>query len=145
MARTVQLNTVRSVPTDVRQPLPVVPRVLRYAGVFVCAAVILYSSVTAVDDGVPRTLFGIGTTVYLHAIAYAGFTGAIGYALLSDDRRALLVAAGGATLYGIGIELLQGAIPYRTMSLADVFVNAGGATVGAALWRLSASWFGAER
>ncbi|QLD86884.1 VanZ family protein [Natronomonas halophila] len=125
--------------------LPVAPRPLRYAGVLACAVVILYASVTAVDDGVPTTLFGIGTTVYLHVIAYAGFTGAIGYARLSADRRVLLLAAGLSTLYGIGIELLQGTIPYRTMTLLDVGINAFGALLGATLWRLTAPVFGAER
>lgn len=124
---------------------PVAPKSLRYAGVLACAVVILYSSVTVVDDGVPRTLFGIGTTVYLHVIAYAGFTGAIGYARLAADRRALLLAAGISTLYGAFIELLQGTLSYRTMSLFDGFINAGGALFGAALWRLTAPVFGANR
>jgi hypothetical protein len=129
----------------VSRTLPVVPRPLRYAGVLVCAVVILYGSVTAVDDGVPRTLFGIGTTVYLHVIAYAGFTGAIGYARLSADPRGLLLAAGISTLYGAAIELLQGTLSYRTMSLVDGLINAGGAGLGTVLWRLTAPWFGAER
>jgi VanZ family protein len=129
----------------VRDTLPVAPRPLRYAGVVVCALVILYASVTAVDDGVPTTLFGIGTTVYLHAIAYAGFTGAIGYARLAADRRVLLLAAGISTLYGIVIELVQGTLSYRTMSLLDALINAGGALLGAALWRLTAPVFGAGR
>jgi hypothetical protein len=131
--------------SSVSRALPVAPRTLRYAGVLACAVVILYSSVTVVDDGVPRTLFGIGTTVYLHVIAYAGFTGAIGYARLSADRRALLLAAGLSTLYGAFIELLQGTLSYRTMSLLDGVINAGGALLGAALWRLTAPVFGASR
>jgi hypothetical protein len=131
--------------SSVSRTLPVAPRPLRYAGVLACAVVILYSSVTVVDDGVPRTLFGIGTTVYLHVIAYAGFAGAVGYARLSADRRVVLLAAGISTLYGAAIELLQGTLSYRTMSLFDAFVNAAGATVGAVLWRLTAPLFGAER
>jgi NADPH:quinone reductase-like Zn-dependent oxidoreductase len=111
----------------------------------VCALLILYGSVTDPGEGVPRTLFGIGTTVYLHGIAYAGFTGAIGYALLSIDRRALLVAAGLATLYGAGIELLQGFLSYRSMEALDVLVNGAASLVGAFLWRALAPWFGLER
>lgn len=134
-----------SVSCVVRYSLPAAPRSLRYAGAAGCALVILYASVTEPGDGVPRTLFGIGFTVYLHVIAYAGFTGAIGYAALSADRRTLLIAAGIATLYGAGIELLQGTIPYRTMALSDVFINAGGAAIGAFLWWLTAPRFGADQ
>lgn len=129
----------------VRRTLPVAPRRLRYAGVIACAVAILYGSVTAVDDGVPRTIFGIGTTVYLHIVAYGGFTGAIGYALLAADRRALSLAVVIATLYGVCIELLQGTIPYRTMDLMDVLINATGAVGGGLLWWASAPVFGAER
>ena len=127
------------------QRLPVVPKPLRYAGVVACAVVILYGSVTEPGDGVPRMLFGVGVTVYLHVIAYAGFTGAIGYAALSADRRTLLVAAAIATLYGAGIEVLQGAIPYRTMAASDVVLNAVAAAIGAVCWWFVAPWFGAER
>ena len=127
------------------QHVPVVPKRLRYAGVIACAVVILYGSVIEPGDGVPRTLFGIGVTVYLHVVAYAGFTGAIGYAALSADRRTLLVAAAVATVYGAGIELLQGTLPYRTMAASDVLLNATAAVIGAACWWLVAPWFGAER
>ena len=136
---------IASVVTGVRYSLPAAPRSLRYAGAIACALVILSASVTEPGDGVPRTLFGIGFTVYLHLVAYAGFTGAIGYALLSADRRALVVAAGLATLYGAGIELLQGTVSYRTMAALDVGINAVGAAVGAVLWRLTAPIFGADR
>lgn len=122
----------------------VAPKPLRYAGVAGCAVVILYGSVTPIDDGVPRTVFGIGTTVYLHLIAYGGFAGAIGYALLAADRQTLAVAVAIAMLYGIFIEILQGFIPYRTMDTLDVLVNGVGALVGAALWRLVAPVFGAS-
>ncbi|WP_178917954.1 VanZ family protein [Natronomonas gomsonensis] len=125
--------------------LPPAPRSLRYFGVFACAAVILYASVLDPGEGTPERLFGIGVTVYLHVVAYAGFAGAVGYALLATDRRALLIAATASMLYGAGIEVVQSFLAYRTMSAFDVAVNAGGATIGAALWWLAAPWFGAER
>lgn len=125
--------------------LPPAPRSLRYVGVLACAAVILYASVLNPGKGTPETLFGVGVTVYLHVLAYAGFAGAVGYALLAADRRALLVAAGVSVLYGAGVELVQSFLSYRTMSAFDALVNAGGATIGAALWWLVAPWFGAER
>lgn len=125
--------------------LPPAPRSLRYAGVVACAVVILYASVLNPGDGAPTTLFGVGVTVYLHVIAYAGFAGAVGYALLAADRRALLVAAGVSVLYGAGVEVVQSFLAYRTMSGFDVAVNTGGAALGATLWWLAAPWFGAER
>jgi hypothetical protein len=125
--------------------LPAVPRSVRYAGVICWALAILVASVTEPGDAVPRTLFGVGFTVYLHLLAYAALAGAIGYALLSADRRALIVAATLATLYGAVIELFQGMIPYRTMAAADGVINAVGAVLGAALWRVLVPLFGIDR
>jgi VanZ family protein len=112
----------------------------------ICLALaVLAASVVEPGGGVPRTLLGIGLTVYLHLLAYAGLAAALGYAEASADRRTLLVAAAIATLYGAAIELLQGPIPYRTMALSDAVINAVGAILGAALWRTAAPWFGADR
>lgn len=124
--------------------LPIAPRWLRYAGVAGCALVILSASLAEPDDGVPRTLFGVGFTVYLHLLAYAGLAGAVGYARLATDPRTLLVAVVVATLYGAAIELLQGTVPYRTMSGLDAAINAAGAVAGGLSWRLVAPLFGAE-
>ena len=115
-------------------------------GVVACAIVILAASVADPSGtGAPRALFGIGVTVYLHFVAYAGLAGAIGHAVLSADRRALLLAAIIATLYGAGIELLQGMLSHRTMSAGDAAINAVGAALGAACWWLIAPLFGAPR
>ena len=107
-----------------------------------CALAILAASVSAPGDGVPRTFFGVGFTVYLHLFAYAGLTVTLGYAFLSTDRRALVLAVTLATGYGAVIELLQGTIPYRTMTVTDVVINAVGAVVGSMLWSLVAARFG---
>ena len=119
----------------------VASRRFRYASAGCLGAVILAASVTKPDDSVRWTLFGVNSTVYLHLLAYAGFAGTIGYALGSTDRLALFIAIAVSTLYGGGIELLQSAIPYRTMALWDALVNAFGATIGAILWELIAPWF----
>ena len=126
-------------------PLPTVPRSARYVGAIGLALAILVASVTDPGDAVPRTLLGVGFTVYLHLLAYAALAGAIGYALFSTDRRALLAAVALATLYGLAIELLQGTIPHRTMAAADGLINAVGAVFGAALWRVLAPLFGVDR
>lgn len=128
----------------VRPTVPVLPRRFRYTVAICLALVVLAASVTEPSDAVPRMLFGVNFTTYLHLLAYAGLTGAIGYVLLSTDRRALLIAAVIATLYGAAIELLQGPIPYRTMATADGVINAIGAVVGAALWRSLAPLLGVD-
>jgi len=125
--------------------VPVLPHRFRYAVAICLALVVLAASVTEPSDAVPRTLFGVNFTTYLHLLAYAGLTGAIGYVLLSTDRWALLTAALIATLYGAAIELLQGPIPYRTTATADGVINAIGAVVGAALWRGLAPLLGVDR
>jgi glycopeptide antibiotics resistance protein len=119
--------------------LPTVPKRLRYAVACGFALAILLASIIEPSAGVPRTLFGVGFTVYLHVVAYAVLTAAIGYATRSADRGTLLVAVTVATAYGAGIELLQGTIPYRTMAAADVLINAIGALCGAAVWRIAVS------
>jgi len=127
----------------VSRTLPVAPRPVRLAFALVCAVVILAASVADPGDG--ATPFGAGVAVALHVVAYAGLTGAVGYALLRADRCGLVVAAGIAVLYGGAVELVQAPLPYRTASAFDVLVNAVGAATGGSLWRAVAQRFGAER
>ena len=48
----------------------------------------------------------------------------------------VLLAVGLITVgYGVSIELLQSGIAERTLTLADMFVNAIGAVVAVAAWR----------
>lgn len=83
--------------------------------------------------------------MHLHAAAYAGLAGGVGYAMLAADARTLLVAAAVATLYGAGVKLLQGLVAYRTASAPDPLVNGIGAGAGALLWRAVAPRFVVER
>lgn len=130
--------------TPVTLTFPVIPRPFRYAVVVASALAILAASISDPGDGVPRTVFGVGFTIYLHLFAYAGLAAALGYASVSADRRVLLAAAIMATGYGAAIELLQGAISYRTMAATDGVINAIGAVLGAALWRVLTPLFGVE-
>jgi VanZ family protein len=123
---------------------PIFAASLRYAVPVGLAAAILAASVVAPGEGVPRTVLGIGTTVYLHVVAYAALAAALGYAARSADWRPLLAAAAVATLYGAGIEALQGPIPYRTMSAGDALINAVAAALGTGAWRLLARRLGAS-
>ena len=97
------------------------------------AAVLLVASVIdpSVADGgttIP------GGTAFFHVGGYAVLAVALSAAFRAGDPRRLLVAVAVATLYGAAIELLQGQLPYRTMSALDVGYNAAGAALGAALW-----------
>jgi len=128
----------------------IAPRPVRYALVVGCAVAILYASVVdptggAPGEGVSRTLPGAGGTAHLHLLAYAALAALVAHARLAADRRTLAVAVAFATLFGAGIELLQGALPYRTMAASDVVLNAVGAAAGAAGWRVLAASFGVAR
>lgn len=127
------------------QRLPDVPTPIRRAVAVCCAVVILSGSLLDPGDGVPRGLLGIDVSVYAHAVAYAGLAGAIGYAALSVDRRTLLAAAAIATVYGAGIEVLQGLVSYRTMAATDALLNAIAAAGGTVCWWLVAPRFGVDR
>lgn len=115
--------------------LPLLPAWLRWAGVLVIASVIFYFSVITVPPGVPEP--GPLFDKKLHFAAYGAFTLALAYATASstlDTRIRILVVIGCALAYGIGIELLQGLVPYRYYSPADLLAN----TLGVAL---ASSWF----
>ena len=122
--------------------LPVAAPSLRYALAAGWALAVLAASV--VDPGGAGGA-GAGTTLHLHAAAYAGLAGAVGYALLAADARALLAAVAAATLYGAGVELLQGLVAARSASALDAAVNGAGAVAGALAWRAVAPRFGVER
>ncbi|WP_299236532.1 VanZ family protein [Natronomonas sp.] len=126
--------------------MPAAPApLLRYAAACLCAIAVLYASVIPVSEGVPRTAFGVETTILVHVAAYGLLCGLFGFALLAADRRALAAAIALAALYGACIELLQGLIAHRTAEAADALSNAGGAVVGAVLWRVLAPSFGVGR
>ena len=124
--------------------LPIASPPVRYGLAICCALALLLASILEPGEGTPRTLFGIGITVYLHLLAYAALTATIGYGTLSTDRRTLFVAVALATLYGAVIELIQGQLPYRTMAASDVLLNATGAVIGSELWRVLAPRLGID-
>lgn len=118
--------------------LPVVERWIRWLAVAVVAVGILWASVTrptAVRD-VLGPLGIVGFDKWLHAVAYAVLAVVLGYALVEWDAT---VAAIGVLLaamaFGLGVELLQSTIPYRTFSRWDLLANGVGATVVAVAWR----------
>ncbi|WP_205596755.1 VanZ family protein [Halostella salina] len=108
------------------------------------AAAVAVALAVAVASLVPTTgglsvsgpLGVLGVDKWLHGLAYAGLAGTTAFALVDDVRVDARLAARttlGAVLYGVGVELLQAAVPYRTFSLADAAANGVGAVVGVAV------------
>lgn len=97
------------------------------AGVILVVMVIPQSSVSTPAVHTPV----VGLDKWLHLIAYATLAFVLGSAL---QGRPGLRAWIGATAYGVALELLQLAIPYRAFSLGDVAANVIGAAVGVCLW-----------
>ena len=117
--------------------VPLVPRRVRYALAVLVAGVVLVASVVETAGGA-RTLgpFGlVGADKWTHALAYAALTAALAYASVEDWRGRLALSVGVAIAFGIGIELVQWPIPYRTASVADALADAIGACLLALCWR----------
>lgn len=113
---------------------PRVPVWLRWAVVVVAAAVIFVSSVDTMPAGTPvmGPLGLVGFDKWLHTLAYGGLGGLLVFALVESKptRRAVLFAVCIAAAYGIGIELVQGFIPYRALDPTDAVANGFGALLG---------------
>lgn len=128
-----------------RLRLPLVPRWVRLTLVLVVSGVVFVGSVVRppASGGPILGPFGlVSQTVWLHAIAYATIAMLIAYALQSGGRPTwpvLGVAFVLATVFGMGIELVQSRLAYRTFEVADMLVNAGGAALAVVVWRLLAA------
>lgn len=119
--------------------LPALRRSVRYGLVVAWAGAVLAASlVDPPGSGVPAVgpLGLVGLDKWLHLGAYAGLATLVGYATLARDRRALAAAVLLAAAYGVGVELLQAPLAARTADPVDAAVNALGAVLGAAVWRL---------
>lgn len=115
--------------------LPTPPRWLRWAVVTVVAGSIFVASVLdPPSSGVPALgpLGLVGFDKWLHTAAYAGLGFVLFVALVPPrhPERALAVAVVVAAVYGVGIELVQGPLPERSLDAADALANAFGALVG---------------
>lgn len=81
----------------------------------------------------PLGLFGIDK--WVHVGSYALFAALLAYAYFAQTALALLTIAATTILFGIGVELVQSTIPWRTMEFADVVANSIGAVIGLVVWR----------
>ncbi|WP_255150839.1 VanZ family protein [Halorarius halobius] len=125
----------------VRQ-VPLAPRWLRYAAVALVAATVLGASVVRPAPGPDRFLLGVGFDKWLHAAGYAALAASLGYARLPAggrlSTRALVGVALVSLAFGVGVELVQGPLPYRSLSAADAAADAVGAVAGALPFRVVA-------
>jgi VanZ family protein len=88
---------------------------------------------------VPGPFGLLAQSTWLHALGYAGLATVLAYALQPGPWpawQALTLAFAATTAYGVGIELLQSTVAYRTFETADISVNAVGAAVAVVGWYL---------
>jgi len=119
--------------------MPLLSRRSRWALVAVVAVGILIAAVIRAGSGVARLgpLGILRRDLWLHALAYLALELAVIGALGARDRvsRLLLIGSCCAVFaYGIGIELLQLAVPYRSFSTADLAANGAGILSAVVVW-----------
>jgi VanZ family protein len=103
------------------------------------AAVIFYLSVIAAPptDPVIEPPDLIPLDKWRHFLAYAASAGSLAYATADWEwptRRLAVLVLGLTVVYGVGIEVWQGFLPNRYLSLGDAYANALGAV-------LASPWF----
>lgn len=118
--------------------VPLLDRRLRWLAVVLIAGGILLASVIR-PDGVRDALgpLGIvGLDKWLHALAYAALSITLAYAFAEWDATTAAIAVFVlAMAFGLGIELVQAAVPYRDFSWLDLLANGIGAAVVAVAYR----------
>lgn len=118
--------------------LPVVEGRIRWLVVALVAGAILIASITRPTGlrGAVGPLGVVGFDKWLHGVAYAALAMALTYALAEREAAWAAVAVFLAAMtFGLGVELLQAAIPYREFSALDLVANGVGATIVAVAWR----------
>lgn len=90
--------------------------------------------VPASGDTVVPTLLGVSLDKWVHAAGYGALTGLLARGRRTDGVAGVIAVVLVATGYGAGIELLQGFVPSRGTSGADLVANAVGATLAGIAW-----------
>lgn len=115
--------------------VPLLPRIVRAAGVFAVVAVIFYFSLLDTVTA-PPSAANPWWDKQLHLAAYAALAAAAVYATAKWRRGAVtrgIAVLMTVLLYGIGIELLQGQLAGRYFSVGDLVANVIGTALGG-LW-----------
>ena len=118
--------------------------------IVVLAVAILVASVVPVPAATPQTdpTGSVDTTTLLHIVGYATLAAGGVIAVAREgwpgrrrSRRVEIRAVAGVValvaLFGVGTELLQALIPWRTFAVAEIGLNAASGAVGG----LAAMWF----
>lgn len=108
-----------------------------WPAVAVGTVVLVFSLVPLGGGGGELAVLGVGIDKLLHVVDYAALAFALGYAVRTRNPTALLAVFVAAVAVGGVIELLQGLVPTRGMSLWDAVANAAGAALGTAGWWLA--------
>ncbi|ESS08370.1 MAG: VanZ like family [uncultured archaeon A07HN63] len=121
-----------------------------WVGVATLAIVILVASMIPVPPATPQTdpTGTVDTTTLLHIAGYATLAAGGVIAVARDgwpwrrrsrhvEIRAVAGVVALVALFGVGTELLQATIPWRTFAVAEIGLNAASATGGG----LAAMWF----
>ncbi len=114
------------------------PKSRRWAPVVVIAIAILVGSVVPIPDAVGRPVGPVGLDSWLHALGFGCLAATVLFALEPSSRltlRFLLLVTGAVIGYGVAIELIQVALPYRRFAVVDIAADAAGAVVVAGWWR----------
>lgn len=99
------------------------------------AAVILAASIVPGGGG-GGAVGPVGVDKLLHVGGYAVLAATVLYARPSRTARASLAVVAAVTAFGGTVELLQGPIPGRHVSVLDLVADAVGAMAGTAAWWL---------
>ncbi|MDY7081377.1 MAG: VanZ family protein [Halobacteria archaeon] len=145
-------NVVTSMRSSIS--VPVLPRWLRWSSVAFVAGAIFYLSVIDLSQtGVPSESFVfdlIWATIQIpadkvyHVIAYAGLAATLAYATIDIKYGYWYVALGVVLLtaiYGVGIEVVQSTVSYRSFDVADILTNALGAST-VSVWYVGREYVG---
>jgi len=122
-----RLSELSNVMGSKRLVVPLCPRSFRWVVVVgVTIAIVILSLVPP-----PADIQSAGQSdKILHFLAYFGLAGTLTYATIElrsrPQRRSLFIFVG-AVGTSLGVELLQGALPYRYFTLGDLLANALGA------------------
>jgi VanZ family protein len=114
--------------------------VWRWGPAVAWAAIVLVASlVDPPGAATPATgpLGVLSADKWQHGLGYAVLGGLVARAVNRPTASGLALAVGLAVAFGGCVELLQGVVPARTLSLADAGANAVGALLGVTAWRLA--------
>ena len=102
------------------------------------AVTIVFASVVPLPGGGDASpVVPLGVDTWLHAAGYAALSVSMARAHAAGRRSTLLsvvLAALTATVFGVGIEILQTAVPTRGFELHDIGANAAGCLLGVTGW-----------